>query len=163
MLNERGVREQLEEVRVALANIDNEREALQAIETSLLHWLDLHAVPNAQLPLSPPPATPAKGKRTEHRFAPLGTIKLPDAIIRALRNRPGIPMKSDEILETAKSMGVKTNAKDPIGVVEWNLYDIVKKNKAPIKKTAPHTYVYLASSGNGAHATASEKAQAAAA
>lgn len=140
MLNERGVRDQLAEVKGALGKLDDERNALLAIEQSLLNWLDLHSVPNTQLPLEKPPIEPTE--KPKPRFAILGTMKLEDAIIRALHNRAGERMNSQAILDTAKAMGVKTNSKDPIKVIEWVLYDIVKKQKAPIRKIAPHTYVY---------------------
>lgn len=138
MLNERGVRDQLTEVRNALAKMDEEKKALQAIEGSLVRWLDLHSVQEAQLPLQAP-ATNGKADK----FKTLGTIKFEEAIIRALRNREGNPMSSKDILAAAQGIGAKTNAKDPLKVVEWYLYDIQHKNRAPIKKLRPHIYVYM--------------------
>lgn len=150
MLDERAVRRQLDEVSSALSKIEDERAALQAIKDSYIKWLDLHAGQNSQLPLEvvPPSATAPNGKtKQKPTFTKLGTVSLERAIIGALQNRSGTPMTSDEILTTAQNMGAKTNAGQPIRVVEWILYEIERKKKAPIKKLAPHRYVYESSAG----------------
>lgn len=144
MLNERGVRDQLAEVRSALGKLDAERTALEAIEGSLVRWLDLHGESHAQLPLAA--TQPSNGAvRSASNFKALGTISLAKAVIRALRNRAGIPMKTDEVLSAAINMGAVTKAKRPDKLVEWVLYDALKKKTAPIKRAkAPHTWIYQA-------------------
>lgn len=142
MLNEQGVREQLDEVRAALTKMDSERDALVQIEKSLVQWLDLHG---PRLPLeqrAPAAVTSSKPKDTP-RFKTVGSIRLADAIIRTLRNREA-PMHTRDILETARSMGADTNSKDPEKVVEWTIYDIMKKRKAPLKKKKAHYFYYAA-------------------
>jgi hypothetical protein len=144
MLNESSVREQLNNVRAALAKLGAERTALEAIEQSLVRWLDLHGEPHSQLPLAPTHRSNGAPKNRSETFKPLGAIAFAKAVIRGLRNRAGIVMTTSEVLSAALEMGAVTKAKAPLKVVEWILYDAVKKGSHPIRKSnAPHTWVYL--------------------
>jgi hypothetical protein len=147
MLNERTVRDQLAEVRAALGKLDAERKALESIVTSLEKWLDLHSdAGGAQLPLAPTPAAPngkTNGKTTtKPLFQTLGALPLKVAVERVLRNREGVPMETADILAKAEEMGARTESKEPEKVVEWILYDMIKKGKVPVHKLRPHRYVY---------------------
>jgi hypothetical protein len=142
MLNEQSVRDQLTEVRGALGKLDAERKALEAIVSSLVTWLDLHSnVGGSQLPLEVAP-TPTNGKTKKPKFVTLGTIALKTAVERAMRNREGVPMHTVDILATALEMGARTESTEPDKVVEWILYDMIRKRKIPVQKLQPHVYVY---------------------
>lgn len=137
MLNEKGVRDQLKSVREALGKLDSEREALRGIEASLAAWLDLHAKPgDPQLPLGQPPARNGAARRGMVH----GSLPLADAVLRALAMQPGTALDTSEILKRARDMGAKTTSKTPEKVVEWTIYDLVKKGKASILKVGPHRY-----------------------
>jgi hypothetical protein len=149
MLNEQSVRDQLKEVRAALGKLDAERKALEAIVTSLVTWLDLHTdVGGTQLPLEAQVAAPTNGKtngktrsKSKPLFTTLGTIALKAAVKRVMRNRENEPIETEQILAKALEMGAQTNADEPLKVVEWILYDLMKKGE-PIRRLAPHVYVY---------------------
>lgn len=140
MLNEQRVREQITEVRKALQDLEPQRIALEAIEKSLLDWLDLNGKSGDQLPLTSVKEDGAVKKPAI--FKTLGSISLAEAMVRTLRNRAGTPMKVDSILETALSMGAVTKATKPAKNAEWTLYHVMKRGRAPIKKVAPLTWLY---------------------
>jgi len=139
VLNEKGVRDQLASVREALCKLDAEREALRGIEASLSRWLDLHAGPTDNAQLSLVPAKTSNGS-IRRRGMVHGSIPLAEAIVKALTAKAGSTMETREILAAAQAMGAKTTSKSPEKVVEWTIYDLQKKQKAPIERDGPHRY-----------------------
>jgi hypothetical protein len=136
MLNEKGVRDQLAEIRAAKEKLESQRIALERIENSLRHWLQVNTGESEQRVAATPSSTTAKSvsKRTP------GSIPLADAMIRVLADKHGNAMKVPEILAAALSMGARTNSKNPHKHAEWILYSLMREH--PIKRVGKGTWIY---------------------
>lgn len=143
MLNNRSVRLQLEEVRAARKALKDRDEVLESIEASLLRWLDLAEV-GTPLPLSAPGRLPLNLPEAPPKD---GKVLLKDAVLLVLRNRAGTVMSSEEIFQAAKALGASSRSSKPTQVIEWILQEAQKFANAPIKKTAPHRYVWVQEEG----------------
>ncbi len=73
-------------------------------------------------------------------FGPKGTVTVRDGILAALREAEGKPIHMKDIWERAKSMGVESNAVDPMAIFDGEIKRLMVKNSR-IKKFAPRTYL----------------------
>lgn len=137
MLNAKAVRSQLADVRKARADLKERDNALQAIENSLLRWLDIAIVETGE----PLPLTFVRPATVPER-APAGKALLKDAVLMVLRNRAGSVMSTEEILEAAKAMGATSRSKTPLHVVEWIIQEARKYANAPVQKIRAHQYTW---------------------
>jgi len=138
LLNAKMVRSQLADVRKARADLRERDNALQAIENSLLRWLDL-AVAESGEPL---PLTFVRPATLPERNTG-GKMLLKDAVLLVLRNRAGSILNTEEILEAAKAMGAESRSKTPLHVVEWIIQEARKYANAPVEKIRPHHYTWV--------------------
>jgi hypothetical protein len=83
-------------------------------------------------------------------FKPVNRVPVPvnfeKGAVKVVKNARGEPLHSTEIWSRMKSIGVRSNAKAPVGIVDFNL----RKHPEDIEKAAPRTWKWIgALNGHG--------------
>jgi len=119
-MDEKTVREHLDEVTVTLRRNEEEHDVLLTLVKGYEGWLRLHGG--------------RSNGQQEITFATAPYIGWHDAIRRVLKDAVGEPLHVKEIWIRAQGIGLKTKAKNPLGLV-----DLTCRRLHGVEKTDPRT------------------------
>jgi len=129
-MEEKTVREHLDEVKGALKKNEEEHDVLLSLLRGYEGWLRLHGSNGvAQLVLVQPKAGAGK---------PKGAVSFRSAVIAVVKEAHGEPLHTKEILKRALSRGATTEAKQPENITDLMCYSLSKDY--PIVKVGPRTW-----------------------
>jgi hypothetical protein len=143
-VDEAAVREQLEQVRVALARNEEEHEALVTIVKGFEAWLRLNTRPAVTLPLPVVAAKIENAKPPLARHAVKGKLSVRQAVLQVLKDARGEPLHAKEIARRVSEMGAVTSSKNPAGVVGLVANSLQTRDSQPIEKVAGQTWRWAA-------------------
>ena len=129
-MDERAIRLHLEEVSLALLTNEEEHEVLHNLVKGYEGWLRLHGTQNGH-------AEP--GQLALPVSDQGGTIGWRTAVRDAVQKAHGEPIHSKEIFLRAKAAGLRTTAKNPVGIV-----DLMASRIRGIKKVGPRMWKWVA-------------------
>jgi hypothetical protein len=138
-----SVRAQLDEIRYALQQNGEEREALLSLLKGYESWLRLH--PEAEKQMSLPLAQVPTPARKETPI--VGTTSLRGAVLRILKEAHGEPLQTREILRRALELGARSGSTNPQGAVDLLCYSLVKSH--PVVKVGPRTWRWAGADTSG--------------
>jgi hypothetical protein len=136
-MDETAVRQHLKEVQQRLAVLDEEREVLLSLVRGYEGWLRLQG--NSAGPQLTLGVTVQKKNPT----APKGTTSLRGAVLRAIKDAHGAPLHSKEILRRIQALGAKTEARNPVAIIDLTAYSLANTDGQPIKKVGPRTWRWM--------------------
>lgn len=90
-------------------------------------------------------ASRALNPRTQSVAGRQGTIGLVSAVLEVLQDAQGEPLHVKAILPRALAKGARTNAKNPLGVVDMVAANLRRDGK-PVDKTGPRTWRWVGAS-----------------
>lgn len=100
-------------------------------------------VPRPELPgLTPTPAAAAKPVTLPHDPTPKGAISVRKAVGEVLRAAGGRKMHAQEIYDEVLKMGGKSEAGDPVAIIDLHAYNLKKKG-APIERDGSRTWKWV--------------------
>lgn len=137
-MDEKKARRQLQDVKVALNKLDEEREFLVSLIHGYEGWLRLHGSSNgaATLTVRPRAARQSGAART----APKGSVSLRQAVLQIVREAQGSPVHIREILARALAMGAATNAQHPERIVDLVAYNLKSRSNQPLERVSPRSW-----------------------
>lgn len=150
-MNDSAIRGLIEEFRTDLAALEQRRTALldgiKALENVLATAAPASANGNAVPTIAPSwvPVPSVVADETQPyqarpgHSATKGTISLRRSIRQVLLDAHGEPLTADEILRRIEAMGARTEAKDPVGVVDFAAYSL-KLSGLPLEKVGRRTW-----------------------
>lgn len=138
MLDDKTIRHQLAEIENRLAQMDDERLALQDIAKGFRALLKATSAPDQ--PSSEHPAFPQLPlpKKTS---TIVGSVSMRSAVARVLQQAGARPMHSRDVYAGAQRLGAATTAKDPTSVVDLVIFDLHKKGL--VEKVGPRTWRWI--------------------
>lgn len=133
------LRQRLREVTNDLNSLDERREALTKLRSGYEALIRLDGPPEIEatpdtLPLDLP-------------TDPKGTISFRGAVRQVIRDARGTPLHVREVYHRAQMLGAITKAKDPVKITDLMIYSLIKREGAPIEKSAPRTYRWVKGEG----------------
>ena len=131
-MDEKTVRTHLQEVRDSLQRIDDEREVLVPLIQAYEGWLSRYGTQNDSEERKGQLSLPVDSKNGDKKVSWRG------AITSILKEAHGAPLHTKEIWERAKVMGLRTEAKSPLGLLDLNIRAI-----RGIEKTGPRLWRWV--------------------
>lgn len=115
-MDEQAVREQLNEVRESLTRNEEEHEILLSLLKGYEGWLRLHGMQNGH---SSPPhyQIPLEQEGSGRGGQPKGAISFRQGVRQVYREARGEPLTQSEAWTRMQVLGVKSEAKSPIGLI----------------------------------------------
>ena len=129
-MDERVIRQQLEEVKGELRMLKDKEEVLLNLHQGLEGWLRLNAAPtpqpkaSSQLSLTVPMSN---GQHNGHRPHPTSWRTL---VGQVLKEAHGSPLHSKEIWIRVQAKGLTTKSKNPVGSVDLTALNIPEVERA---------------------------------
>lgn len=128
-MDKAAMREHMEAIRAELTRIEGEQEALREMLHGYERWFRLHSENGTQqLEM----AVGVRGRR------PKGTISFREGVRNVLRQARGEPLGDSEIWTRMQSLGVESDAKNPVGFV-----GLAVKRLPEVEKVAARTFRWI--------------------
>ena len=145
-MDSESMRRQMDEVRAALTRNEAEHEILSDMLRVHQRWLDLSPRKAATETATQAPLLPAQNGRGKGG-KPLGTLGFDAGVVEVLRQARGESLTQPEAWERMKLLGVRSNARNPVGWVGRSAKKLTEAGRA--EKTGPKTWRWI-SYQNGA-------------
>ena len=139
-MDEAIVRDQLEQVKAALARNEEEHDALVSIVKGFESWLRLNGKAGVTHPLPVVAPTSHNGKPVLARHAIKGRVSVRQAVLQVLKDARGEPLHVKEIVRRINDLGAISASKNPAGVVGLVAMSLQKRDNQPIERTAGQTW-----------------------
>ena len=138
-MNENTVRQQLDEVKKEFERNEEEKEVLLTLLKGYEGWLRLHGASNGRASTIQLAASPEKRRGGR----PKGVIGFQKGEEQVLREARGEPLHAEEIWIRMQKLGVKSDAKNPLGLVT------LTAKRLPVEKVAPRTFRWAEAESEG--------------